>query len=289
MIETLNSIQGLTDKEFETISRFMESNVGIKMPASKRIMVQSRLMSRLRKLGYTDFSQYLNYVFNQDRSGEELIFMIDSLTTNKTEFFREADHFAYLTGTVLPNKIAEGVRSLKIWSAGCSSGEEPYTLSIVMSEFMRQNPGKISDFAILATDISTKVLDQACNAVYPEEEIAGMSNDIKERYFLKSKDPAAKQVRVKQQLRSRVHFKRLNFMDQSYPIRDTFNIIFCRNVLIYFDKPTQETIIRKFTQHLEPGGYLFLGHSETIFAMNLPLKTVAPTVYQKTGTITAYD
>ncbi len=285
MIEALNNIKGLTDKEFETISHFMESNVGIKMPPSKRIMVQSRLMHRLRKLQYTDFTQYLDFVFNQDRTGEELIIMIDNLTTNKTEFFREADHFAYMTGTVLPQKAAEGKRSLKIWSAGCSSGEEPYTLSIVMSEYLRQHPGQFSEFSILATDISTKVLDQACNAVYPAEEIAAISEDLKKRYFLRSKDPQQKQVRVKQELRSKVHFKRLNFMDHAYPIKDTFNIIFCRNVLIYFDKPTQEAIIGKFVQHLEPGGYLFLGHSETIFAMDLPLKTVAPTVYQKTGTV----
>ncbi len=285
MIDTLTNIRSLTDKEFETISHFMEANVGIKMPPSKRIMVQSRLMSRLRKLQFTNFSQYLDYVFNQDRTGEELIYMIDNLTTNKTEFFREADHFAYMTGTVLPQKVQEGKRSIKIWSAGCSSGEEPYTMSIVMKEYMRQHPGEISEYAILATDISTKVLDLAANAIYDEAEIADLSYDLKQRYFLKSKDPSKKQVRVKQDLRSKVHFKRLNFMDSSYPINDTFNIIFCRNVLIYFDKPTQEAIINKFMQHLEVGGYLFLGHSETIFAMDLPLKTVAPTVYKKIGTV----
>ncbi len=287
-MDTLNNnIRSLTDKEFSTISHFMETNVGIKMPASKRIMVQSRLMHRLRKLNFTDFSQYLDYVFSQDRSGEELIFMIDNLTTNKTEFFREADHFAYMTNTVLPQKIQENKRSLKIWSAGCSSGEEPYTLSIVMREFMRANPGKISEYSILATDISTRVLDMASNAVYDESEIADMTTDLKQRYFLKSKDPTKKQVRIKQELRKNVYFKRLNFMDHAYPIGDTFNIIFCRNVLIYFDKPTQEAIISKLLQHLEIGGYLFLGHSETIFAMNLPLKTVAPTVYQKINTVSA--
>lgn len=283
MTDSLSQTKTLSQSEFRTISDYIQQNVGIQMPESKKIMVQSRLMHRLRALNLNSYSEYIDYVFNKDKSGNELTIMIDSLTTNKTEFFREADHFDYMTNSVLPEMVNKGHRSLKLWSAGCSSGEEPYTLSIVLKEYMRIHPGTLSGFNLLATDISTKVLDKAVNGIYDSEETDGMNFEIKKRYFLKSKNPEEKIVRVKPEIRSCVTFRQLNFMDSSYPISDIFNIIFCRNVLIYFDKPTQENIISKFLRHLEIGGYLFLGHSETIFGMDLPLETVAPTVYKKVG------
>jgi chemotaxis protein methyltransferase CheR len=271
----------LTDTEFQTISRFIESHVGIKMPPTKRAMMQSRLINRLRKLHMSSFKEYIDYVFSGDYKSEELVLMIDALTTNKTEFFREADHFMYLSDKVIPSYISKGVNSLKIWSAGCSSGEEPYTLCIVLKEFMRKNPNTLSTFNITATDISTKVLDKAISAIYNMESVEDISLDIKRSYFLKGGTKDSPVVRVKSELRKYVNFMRLNFMDSDYGLRDMFHIIFCRNVLIYFDKKTQEDVIRKFLRNLEVGGYLFLGHSETILNMDLPLKTVAPTVYQK--------
>ncbi len=283
MIDSLSQTKTLSQSEFKIISDYIQQNVGIQMPESKKIMVQSRLMHRLRTLKLSNYSEYIDYVFNKDKSGNELTIMIDSLTTNKTEFFREADHFSFMTDSVLPDMINKGRRSIKLWSAGCSSGEEPYTLSIVLKEFMRTHPGTLSGFDLLATDISTKVLDKAVNGIYDLEETDGMSYEMKKRYFLKSRNPEEKLVRVKPEIRSCVTFRQLNFMDSSYPVSDVFNIIFCRNVLIYFDKPTQENIISKFLRHLEIGGYLFLGHSETIFGMDLPLETVAPTVYKKIG------
>lgn len=283
MTDSLSQTKTLSQSEFRTISEYIQQNVGIQMPESKKIMVQSRLMHRLRALKLNNYSEYIDYVFNKDKSGNELTIMIDSLTTNKTEFFREADHFSFMTNSVLPEMISKGHKSLKLWSAGCSSGEEPYTLSIVLKEYMRNHPGTLSGFNLLATDISTKVLDQAVNGIYDAEETDGMNFEMKKRYFLKSKNPEERIVRVKPEIRSCVTFRQLNFMDSSYPISDIFNIIFCRNVLIYFDKPTQENIISKFLRHLEIGGYLFLGHSETIFGMDLPLETVAPTVYKKVG------
>ncbi|MCQ2613445.1 MAG: protein-glutamate O-methyltransferase [Treponemataceae bacterium] len=283
MTDSLSQTKTLSQSEFRTISEYIQQNVGIQMPESKKIMVQSRLMHRLRALKLNNYSEYIDYVFNKDKSGNELTIMIDSLTTNKTEFFREADHFSFMTNSVLPEMISKGHKSLKLWSAGCSSGEEPYTLSIVLKEYMRNHPGTLSGFSLLATDISTKVLDQAVNGIYDAEETDGMNFEMKKRYFLKSKNPEERIVRVKPEIRSCVTFRQLNFMDSSYPISDIFNIIFCRNVLIYFDKPTQENIISKFLRHLEIGGYLFLGHSETIFGMDLPLETVAPTVYKKVG------
>ncbi|MCM1322235.1 MAG: hypothetical protein NC041_06760 [Bacteroides sp.] len=275
----------MTNHEFATIANYIEKNVGIKMPPTKRIMMQSRLTHRLRHLGLSSYKEYIDYVFNHDTNGEELILMIDSLTTNKTDFFREPDHFKYLTSKVLPEFAAAEYSDLKVWSAACSSGEEPYTLAIVLSEYMRTNQGAISSFSITASDISTKVLGKAMNAVYDISEIEIISNELKKRYFLRGKGENSEMVRVKPELRQKVHFMRLNFMDEVFAMPERYKVIFCRNVLIYFDKPTQEAVIRKLLRHLQTGGYLFLGHSETIVSMNLPLQSVAPTVYKKIGDV----
>lgn len=281
MADYFSRPQEMTEKDFRTISSYIEKTVGIKMPENKRIMMQSRLMGRLRSLGMSTFSEYIEYVFNEDKTGKELILLTDALTTNKTEFFRENDHFTFLARNVLPEIASKGNKSPRIWSAGCSSGEEVYTLSIVVNEYMRQHPGAFNSYRMLATDISTKVLDKAVNAVYEEESVKDIPYELKKLYFLKSTDRTKPEVRIKPALRANVSFRRLNLMDSAYNVEETFQAIFCRNVLIYFDKPTQEEIIRKLIRNLEPGGYLFLGHSETIFSMNLPLKTVAPTVYRK--------
>lgn len=272
----------LTDKDYKTISSYIESTVGIRMPEAKRIMIQSRLIGRLKALGFNNFSDYIDFAFNKDKTGNEIILLTDALTTNKTEFFRENDHFQYLSNEVLPDIARRGIKTPAIWSAGCSSGEEIYTISIVIREFMRAHRGVFSNYRLLATDISTKVLDKAVNAVYDEASISAIPYEQKKLYFLKSTDRTSPKVRIKPELRSCVSFRRLNLMDPSYNVRETFQVIFCRNVLIYFDKPTQEAIISKLIRHLEPDGFLFLGHSETILSMDLPLKTVAPTVYRKT-------
>lgn len=279
----LLSVQTLSDRDYQIISSYIETNVGIKMPESKRVMIQSRLIPRLRHLKFDTYKQYLDYVFSTKDGNQELIFMINALTTNKTDFFREADHFTFLTSTVIHTLSSQGKKSIKLWSAGCSSGEEPYTIAIVLKEFMKNQPGVLTSFSIKGTDISTKVLDKAVNAVYDTNTVANIPIDIKKRYFLKSSDPAKSIVRIKPEIRSYCSFSRLNFMDQNYNINDTFQVIFCRNVLIYFDKQTQEAIIRKLLRHLDVDGYLFLGHSETIFSMDLPLENVAPAVYRKIG------
>lgn len=272
----------LTDSQFHKLSSFIHKNVGIKMPDEKRLMVQSRLTSRLKSLKMDNFDDYLKLAFSNTPEGnEEIALMINAVTTNLTNFFRENAHFEYLTNVVLPELVKKNEKKIELWSAGCSSGQEPYTLSIVMQEFMRKNPGKIKDYSILATDISSKVLDKALDAVYPMSEVESLSYDLKKRYFLKSKDLKNPCVRLKPQIREKVVFERLNFMDSVYPKTTQKNAIFCRNVLIYFDKATQESVIRKLLQHLVPGGYLFLGHSETIFGMELPLKTVGPTIFKK--------
>ena len=272
----------LTDSQFHRISEFIQKNVGIKMPEEKRLMVQSRLTGRLKSLKMSNFDDYLNFAFSGTLEGsEEIALMINAITTNLTNFFRENVHFEYLTDTVLPELAQKNIKKVELWSAGCSTGQEPYTLSIVMQEFMRKNPRKIDDYSVYATDISSRVLDKAIDAVYPMSEVESLSLELKKRYFLKSKDTVNPSVRLKPEIRQKVSFDRLNFMAPSYPRTTEKNVIFCRNVLIYFDKPTQESVVRKLLEHLMPGGYLFLGHSETIFGMDLPLKTVGPTIFKK--------
>ncbi len=272
----------LSDSQFQHLSEFIHTNVGIKMPAEKRLMVQSRLANRLKVLGMNNFDDYLKFTFSNTAQGsEEIALMINAITTNLTVFFRENSHFEYLSDVVLPELAQQNLKKVELWSAGCSSGQEPYTLSIVMQEFIRENQNSINDYSILATDISSKVLDKAIDAVYPMNEVENLSYDIKKRYFLKSKNQENPTVRVKPETRQKVNFARLNFMDSSYPKTTQKNVIFCRNVLIYFDKKTQESVVRKLLEHLAPGGYLFLGHSETIFGMDLPLKTVGPTIFKK--------
>ncbi|MBQ3671760.1 MAG: chemotaxis protein CheR [Treponema sp.] len=271
----------LTDEQFHKIADFIQTNVGIKMPDQKKIMVQSRLYSRLKELKIDNFDEYIDYAFQKNAQGdEEIALMINVITTNLTSFFRENQHFEYMTASALP-EIAKEFDKLEVWSAACSSGEEPYTLSIVIQEFMRTHSGAFKDFSVLASDISSRMLDKAVNAVYPMDEVESLSFDLKKRYFLRSKDQSNPLVRLKKTTREKVVFQRLNFMDDDYPISTMKNIIFCRNALIYFDKPTQEAVIRKLIKHLVPGGYLFLGHSETIFGMDLPLKTVGPTIFKK--------
>lgn len=272
----------LSDSQFQHLSEFIHTNVGIKMPAEKRLMVQSRLANRLKVLGMNNYDDYLKFTFSNTAQGsEEIALMINAITTNLTVFFRENSHFEYLSNVVLPELAQKNLKKVELWSAGCSSGQEPYTLSIVMQEFIRENQNSINDYSILATDISSKVLDKAIDAVYPMNEVENLSYDIKKRYFLKSKNQENPTVRVKPETRQKVNFARLNFMDSSYPKTTQKNVIFCRNVLIYFDKKTQESVVRKLLEHLAPGGYLFLGHSETIFGMDLPLKTVGPTIFKK--------
>lgn len=276
------SIQ-LSPQQFKRISQFMEKTTGIKLPDSKRSMIQARLANRLKVLNFDNYSQYIDFVFSsQEHATDEITMMIDLLTTNLTHFFREKPHFDFMEQKVLPTLAENGITRPELWSAGCSSGEEPYTLSIVMREYMSKNPGQFIDYSILATDISTRILSKAIDAIYPIETVDKLPYSIKKQYFLKSKDPNKPFAKPKAEVRNKVKFERLNFMDSVFKIQPKKNIIFCRNVLIYFDKPTQLEVIGKLIDCLVPGGFLFLGHSETIFGSNFPIKTVSTTVFQKT-------
>ncbi|MCG6552292.1 MAG: protein-glutamate O-methyltransferase [Candidatus Magnetominusculus sp. LBB02] len=274
----------LNDKEFRRLSEFVESEVGIKMPPAKKTMLESRLQRRLRTLGISSFAEYADYVFSPKGAETELIHMIDAVTTNKTDFFREPAHFDYLTKHALPHLTSTTGAGIKrpfmLWSAGCSTGEEPYTLTMVLSEFSELSTGGRFSFNIIATDISTKVLNKAKEAIYEEPKIEPVPMPLRKKYLLRGKDRTNPCVRIVPELRRTVIFRRLNFMDDDFGFRETMDVIFCRNVVIYFDKQTQERLLGKFAKYLQPDGYLFMGHSESIGGLNVPFKQVAPTVYK---------
>ena len=268
----------LSQKDFNRLSNFIMTEYGIKMPPVKKVMLESRLQRRLKSLNITDFKDYVDYVFTPLGQKEEVIHMIDVVSTNKTDFFREPGHFDFLTNVLLPDLFRDKqYLNLKIWSAGCSSGEEPYTLAIVLSEFIEKNP--CYDFTIFASDISTKMLKTAMEAIYKEERVYNIPLAIKKEYFLRSKNREEKKVRIVPELRKKVTFRRLNLIDEKYNLFEHYDIIFCRNVLIYFDRDTQEQILMKLCAHLKTGGYLFLGHSESITGLKLPLNHIQPTIY----------
>ncbi len=273
----------LSAESFARFADFITRELGIKMNDSKVSMLQSRLMRRLRHLGLSSLDEYQDYLFDSPNAEEERVHFIDAVTTNKTDFFREPQHFDYLTRTAIPNLTqrygAGGAWRFKLWCAGCSTGEEPYTQAMVLGEYARQNAG--FDFVLLATDISTRVLEHAHRGIYEEERIEPVATPLRQRYLLRSTDPANRVVRIVPELRRRIHFHRLNFMDANYNVKDQFDVIFFRNVMIYFDKPTQESVINKLCRNLKPGGYLFAGHSESLAGLNIPVTPVASAVFRK--------
>jgi len=277
------SLPNLSDSLFQKFSRFVHDECGIKLAPAKRTMLEGRLQKRLRHLGLRSFEEYYDHVTGPRGRENELVHMINAVTTNKTDFFREANHFDFLVQQVLPDlseRTGAGFRKpLWIWSAGCSSGEEPYTLAMVLNEYARGMNG--FNFGILATDISMTVLEKAKKAIYDEDRVKPVPMELRKRYLLRSKDPARRVVRVRPEVRSRVRFRRLNFVEGDFGMREPMDVIFCRNVIIYFDRPTQERLLNRFCSHLIPGGYLFLGHSESIHGLAIPLVPTAPTVYRK--------
>lgn len=272
----------MSDSEFRRLSRFITEYAGIKLPDVKKVMLQSRLQKRLRHLNLTSYKEYVDFVFSEEGLQNEIIHMLDVVSTNKTDFFREPVHFEFMDKHVLPEYVEKFPlnRQMKIWSAGCSSGEEVYTIAITLSEFKDQHPG--FDFSILGTDISTDILKKALNAVYKEEKVQTVPLALKKKYLLRSKDKTQRKVRIVPELRKKAYYKRLNFMEASYNISDTFDTIFCRNVLIYFNRETQEKVINRLCTKLRPGGYFFIGHSESIMGMDVPLKQIKPTIFVRT-------
>lgn len=273
----------LSQRNFQRLATFIEGYSGIKMPPTKITMIEGRLRRRLRATGMMDLKQYCEFLFEKDGLASEAIHLIDVMTTNKTEFFREPDHFRFLAEHAVPRLMstarAGGGASLKVWSAACSTGAEPYTLAMVLADLGQQISGP--RFAITATDISTEVLEIALAGIYPETAVAPVPPDTRRRYVLRSKDRSRHLVRIVPELRATVRFARLNLMDASWPVDRQMDIIFCRNILIYFDKETQQTVLRHLADHLRSGGFLVLGHSETLAGFQLPVDPVGPTVFQR--------
>lgn len=271
----------LSKTDFQRLQNYIYEQLGIQISEKKRTMLMGRLTKRLRVLKMATVSEYCDFLFTAEGQQLEQVHLFDVITTNKTDFYRESSHFDLLTSTLLP-KWQESLREnrkFKIWSAGCSSGEEPYTMAMVLGDYAVKNTGRSFDYDIIATDISTRVLDHAKKAVYHADRVEPVPANIRNKYLLKNKDRNNPLVRIAPDLRKKVRFGRMNFMDHTFSLPDKMDVIFCRNVIIYFDKETQEKLVQKFCQNLRPGGYLFLGHSESLHGFDVPLQQIAPTVY----------
>jgi chemotaxis protein methyltransferase CheR len=271
----------LSPKDYARLCDLIYREAGISLSVEKKTMLEARVKRRIKALSVSGYGEYCDFVFSHHGLRDEILHLIDVVTTNKTDFFREPKHFDYLTAKALPGLTAGNRlgRPLLIWSAGCSTGEEPYTLAMVLSEYAAARPG--FRFRILATDVSTIVLGKADRGVYTKDLLLPVPQAMQRKYFLRSRDRASNLVRVTPELRRTIEFRRLNFMDSDYGMTETADAIFCRNVIIYFDRPTQARILGKLGDHLVPGGYMFVGHSETLHDMNLPLAPVAPALYRK--------
>ena len=270
----------LSDVDFKKLSDFIYFNYGIKLPIAKKVMLQSRLNARLRANNIDSYRAYTEFVLSGKGGEAEIINMVDLVSTNKTDFYRESSHFDFMKEVVLPEHFEQfSERAFRVWSSASSSGEEAYTVAFVINEYLE---GKRKfDYQIFGTDISTRILDKARTAIYPMERVDIVPLTQKKKYLLKGKDTSNPQVRIIPEIRSKTSFQRLNLMDENYDVPGVFDVIFCRNVLIYFDRETQEKVISKLCRHLRKGGYFFLGHSESITGYDLPLKQLRPTMFQK--------
>jgi len=273
----------LSDEEFQRLKEVIRKELGIKMPETKKVMLESRLQKRLRTLGMGSFTEYLDYVLDTNRSNGELTHMIDTVTTNKTDFFREEDHFTYMYEHILPDLTNRyrytASNPCRVWSAGCSTGEEAYTIAMVFEDY-RKSIGHI-EYEITATDVSQKVVRECDKGIYRSDRINFMNLEYKKRYFLKSKDNTSNLVRVKPFLRERVQCFPLNLKMTNKDFYQRFDIVFCRNVLIYFEKQMQDKILSNIFDSVKPEGYVILGHSEPLLQAGFPVKTMASTIYQK--------
>ena len=267
----------INDREFMQLSIFIKKNYGINLSKEKKSLVETRLNSELQRNEFQSFEEYIKYI-TSDKSGERLNELVNRITTNYTYFMREKEHFIYLKNIVLPYlEKTTSEKDLRIWSAGCSSGEEPYTLAMVIADFLKEN-SMFWDRKLLATDISSQVLKTANIGIYNKEQICNVPIEWRNRYF---KDYDRDRSRVVDSIKNEVIFRRFNLMEEYYPFKRKFQVIFCRNVMIYFDNETKEEIVNKFYESTEFGGYLFVGHSESISNLRTRYKYISPAIYRK--------
>ena len=271
----VESTPTLTDGELAGIVRLVYEKSGITLHAGKRALIVARLHGRVRKGGFRSFSEYLKAV-RSDRSGRELGLLLDALATNPTSFYREPQHFAFLRDTIVPRWRASIGRPLQIWSAACSTGEEPYTIVMTLAESGAMNAGRVQ---VLASDLSSKALARARAGVYPMDKVESLPIDVLRRYFEKGVGTHAGTARVQPQVRQAVQFEQLNLLEIS-DLGQRFDAIFCRNVMIYFDKSVQQRVVSMLERHLRPGGFLFISHSESLNGISHGLHWVAPAIYE---------
>lgn len=280
MSATLTQASGvpvLKPGEFDKISQLAYKHFGVDLREGKQALVEARIGKKLRELNMPSFQVYYDYVTN-DSTGNALQTMVDVLTTNHTSFFREPRHFDLLRDTIFPALQARP--QINIWSAACSSGEEPYTIAMTLLEANRD--AALAKVKIRASDISNRVLEMARSGIYPAERINKLPHELLHRYMLKGQRSAANNFRFKPEVRNMISFERINLME---PLNAEYrcSVIFCRNIMIYFDKPTQESLVKRLSQNLEEGGYLFIGHSESLNAIQHGLDYVSPATYRKPG------
>lgn len=268
----------LSPRNFSRVAAHIYERAGIIITDNKRTMLESRLRRRLAVVGAHDLDAYCDVVFSGDRPEEEE-HLINAITTNKTDFFREPKHFDYLLSHILPDLVDEGARKIKVWSAACSTGAEPYTIAMLLDDYLTGR-GR-TGYEIMATDIDTNVLNAARRGIYDVEMIDPIPGHLRRKYVMMAKDPKRGEVRMAPSLRSSIAFGRLNLMDSRYPVETGLDLVFCRNVLIYFDKATQEAVVNRLCENLKPGGYLFLGHAESVLGFTVPLTQVANTVFRR--------
>ena len=272
---TSTEIRPLTPREFEQFRRLAYEKFGFDLRNGKETLLSARLGKKIRELNFHSFQEYYRHVL-EDRTGEALVALIDALTTNHTSFFREQAHFEFLRRTILP-----GLRErdhIAIWSAACSTGEEPYSIAFGLLEELGE--AALAKVSILATDISTRVLASAQRGAYPAERFDGIPAHRLRRYLLRGEKRFKDWYQVKPQVRAVVEFRRLNLMERFSQL-GPFPVIFCRNVMIYFDKPTQQDLVNRLAGCLEPGGYLLIGHAESLNRVHHPLQYVRPAIYRK--------
>lgn len=266
-----------TTEDFNCLRKMSNEHSGIQVPDDKFDMFYSRLSKRVRILGFANFKQYCQYL--QQHQDEEFTDFINAVTTNLTAFFRENHHFEYLGDTLLPELLRQKQtqRQIKVWSAGCSTGEEPYSLAITLLEQVPHD----WDIKILATDLDTNVLATAASGVYPLERVVAIGEQRMQRWFQRGSGANINKVRAKTQLRQMIQFKQLNLM-QDWPMKGYFDFIFCRNVLIYFDRETKANLANRYAKLLREGGHLFIGHSESLHQLDTPFTSHGNTIYKKT-------
>lgn len=265
-----------TFEDFDFLRKLSNQHSGILVPDDKFDMFYSRLSRRIRSLGLADFKQYCQYL--SDNHDLEFTDFINAVTTNLTAFFRENHHFEFLRGTVIPDLLKKNQHSkmIKVWSAGCSTGEEPYSIAMTLMESVPSD----WQIKILATDLDTEVLAKAASGVYSEDRIDGLPERQIKKWFQKGKDDQQKKVRVKNELRRLISFKQLNLMGD-WPMRGPFDFMFCRNVLIYFDKQTKELLAKRYAELLASKSYLFIGHSESLHQLSTDFDLIGNTIYRK--------